>query len=76
MDKEKTAFKHPNCGGIIRQFDQNGKRIFECALCGMSAYDIEQLILRGLVIIRRSSRSAPSSDQSLADTDPSAEQVK
>ena len=66
MNKEETAFKHPNCGGIILQHMFENKLIFECDLCGERTGDIDHLILRSLVVIRTGSRpSTP--DQKIAD---------
>lgn len=52
VNKSATAFKHPNCGGIILQIESKGKITFECDGCGQKAEDIDALILTRLVIIR------------------------
>ena len=67
MTKERTAFKHPKCGGVILQYNQNGALVFECDQCGEQANDIDCLILRGLVIIRSSSQRPSTSEQKIID---------
>ena len=67
VSKEKTAFKHPNCGGIIMQYEQDGALVFECDSCGQYADDIGPLILRSLVIIRRSAKKAAKSNSGKTD---------
>lgn len=53
--KTKTAFKHPNCGGIVLQCEKDGAVYFECDECAETAEDIGPLVLRSLVIIRKRS---------------------
>ena len=65
--KETTAFKHPNCGGVILQYSQSGTIIFECDQCGERADDIDRLILRGLVIIRSGPKNPSTSKQKIKD---------
>jgi hypothetical protein len=67
MSEERTAFKHPNCGGVILQIVQDGSIIFSCDQCGESAEDIDELIIRGLVIIRTSARRQPAAEEKLVD---------
>lgn len=67
MEKEQTAFKHPNCGGVIMQYNSNGNVVFECDACGEQADEIDSLILRGLVIIRHGSPEAKSRESESSD---------
>jgi len=62
MKKEGTAFKHPNCGGIVMQYEQDGILIYECDRCGKSAEDIDRLVLRSLVIIRQGTQQPTAPD--------------
>lgn len=67
MIKQETAFKHPNCGGVILQYEENGVVFFECDQCAEKASDIDHLIIRGLVIIRTGSTKLPASKQTDGD---------
>jgi len=52
LKKSITAFKHPNCGGIILKIESQGEITFECDSCGQKSDDIDALILTRLVVIR------------------------
>jgi predicted RNA-binding Zn-ribbon protein involved in translation (DUF1610 family) len=69
-NKERTAFKHPNCGGVIFQYKLDDVVQFECDQCGERADEIDRLILRGLVIIRRGSSHRPPSEEKKASEPP------
>jgi hypothetical protein len=46
--KRETAFKHPDCGGVILQVIENDAESYYCADCGARSAQLLELVI-GLV---------------------------
>ncbi|MFN2104902.1 MAG: hypothetical protein ACK2U5_22440 [Candidatus Promineifilaceae bacterium] len=66
-DKTATAFKHPQCGGLIYMVREGKEVFFECNTCLKVAEELERLAVGKPVILRRGKRSE-SKEQ--ADSEP------
>jgi hypothetical protein len=55
--KTATAFKHPQCGGLIYTVEEEDRVYFQCDTCLETAEQLERLAVGKPVIIRRRKRS-------------------
>jgi hypothetical protein len=57
--KIATAFKHPQCGGLILMVEEGRQVYFQCETCLETAVQLERLAIGKPVILRRSKRVEP-----------------
>ena len=57
--KTETAFKHPQCGGLIVMAQEKNGIYFQCDTCLEVSEYLEQLAIGKPVILRRSRRNEP-----------------
>jgi len=52
--KSETAFKHPQCGGLIFMVLEKNRVVFQCDTCLETSEHLEQLAIGKPLILRRS----------------------
>ena len=52
-----TAFKHPQCGGLILMVEEKDRVYYQCDTCLETAEQLERLAVGKPVIVRRRKRS-------------------
>jgi len=66
-DRTATAFKHPQCGGLIYMVREGNELFFECDSCLKVAEELERLAVGKPVILRRGKRNE---SQEQVDSEP------
>lgn len=52
-----TAFKHPQCGGLVQMVEEDESVYFQCDKCLETADELERLAVGKPVILRRRKRT-------------------